>query len=105
MHRGIPARQRSDLASGSQKVLTEAWDRSPDSLTFGAKGARLWVTADHFGQHSIFSIDVRSGKEKLVIKDGSNNFQATLSHQTAILRVTYDQVPAEATAIPGEIQC
>ncbi|HNS97411.1 MAG TPA: S9 family peptidase [Polyangiaceae bacterium] len=62
-----------DLASGSQKVLTEAWDRSPDSLTFGAKGARLWVTADHFGQHSIFSIDVRSGKEKLVIKDGSNS--------------------------------
>gem|GEM_PF-3220993 len=34
-----------------------------------------------------------------LVKDGSNNFQATLSHQTAILRVTYDQVPAEATAV------
>lgn len=34
-----------------------------------------------------------------LVKDGSNNFQATLSHQTAILRVTYDHVPAEATAV------
>lgn len=34
-----------------------------------------------------------------LVKDGSNNFQATLSHQTAILRITYDQVSAEATAV------
>ena len=32
-------------------------------------------------------------------QDGSNNFQATLSHQTAILRITYANVPAEATAV------
>ena len=32
-------------------------------------------------------------------KDGDNNFQASLEHQTAILRVTYDNVPAEATAV------
>ena len=34
-----------------------------------------------------------------LVKDGSNNFQAVLSHQTAILRITYDNVPAEATAV------
>lgn len=32
-------------------------------------------------------------------KDGNNNFQASLEHQTAILRITYTNVPAEATAI------
>ncbi len=32
-------------------------------------------------------------------KDGSNNFQASMEHQTAILRITYDHVPAEATAV------
>jgi dipeptidyl aminopeptidase/acylaminoacyl peptidase len=62
-----------DVAAGTQRVLAEEWDRSPYSLAYGAKGARLWVTADHLGQHSIFSIDVRTGKEKLVVKDGSSN--------------------------------
>ena len=32
-------------------------------------------------------------------EDGSGNFHANLSHQTAILRITYANVPAEATAI------
>ena len=34
-----------------------------------------------------------------LVKDGSNNFQAKLAHQTAILRITYANVPADATAI------
>jgi len=34
-----------------------------------------------------------------LVKDGSNNFQANLAHQTAILRITYANVPADATAI------
>jgi flavodoxin len=33
-----------------------------------------------------------------LVKDGSN-YQAVLSHQTAILRVTYENVPSEATAV------
>ena len=32
-------------------------------------------------------------------QDGSGNFHANLSHQTAILRITYANVPAEATAV------
>lgn len=34
-----------------------------------------------------------------LVKDGNNNFQANLAHQTAILRITYANVPADATAI------
>lgn len=34
-----------------------------------------------------------------LVKDGSNNFQANLAHQTAILRITYANVPSDATAI------
>lgn len=32
-------------------------------------------------------------------KDGSGNFEANLEHQAAILRITYANVPAEATAV------
>jgi len=61
-----------DIASGEKKVLTEGWDRSPASLAYSRKGDKLWVTADNLGQVSIFSIDARSGKEKLVVRDGTN---------------------------------
>lgn len=35
----------------------------------------------------------------VLVKDGSGNFQANLAHQTAILRISYANVPADATAI------
>lgn len=59
-----------DIAAGTQRILADAWDRSPASLSFGRNSGRLWVTADHVGQHALFSIDTRSGKEKLVVNDG-----------------------------------
>ncbi|MCL2823049.1 MAG: S9 family peptidase [Polyangiaceae bacterium] len=62
-----------DVQTGQQRTLTEKWDRSPYSLSFGAKGNRLWVTADNIGQHSVYSIDVRTGKDSLVVKDGSTS--------------------------------
>ena len=43
--------------------------------------------------------DFRHRWAGILIKDGSNNFQANLAHQTAILRITYANVPADATAI------
>jgi dipeptidyl aminopeptidase/acylaminoacyl peptidase len=75
-----------DVASGEQKVLTEAWDRSPYTLAFGAKGSKLWVTADHLGQHSIFSIDARTGKEKLVVNEGSNRYPMDAERGLVFLR-------------------
>lgn len=75
-----------DVASGEQKVLTEQWDRSPYSLAFGSRGAKLWVTADNLGQHSIYSIDLRSGKEKLVVKEGSNRYPMDAERGLVFLR-------------------
>jgi dipeptidyl aminopeptidase/acylaminoacyl peptidase len=75
-----------DVAAGTQRVLTEDWDRSPSSLSFGRGGSRLWVTADHLGQHSIFSIDVRTGKEKLVVKDGSSGYPMEAERGLVFLR-------------------
>ncbi|MFW5738903.1 MAG: prolyl oligopeptidase family serine peptidase, partial [Myxococcota bacterium] len=75
-----------DVASGEQKVLTEEWDRSPYSLSFGRKGNKLWVTADNLGQHSIYAIDVRSGKEKLIVNEGSNHYPMDAERGLVFLR-------------------
>ena len=74
------------VESGEQKVLTEQWDRSPYSIAFGSRGAKVWVTADNLGQHSVYSIDLRSGKEKLVIKDGSNHYPMDAERGLVFLR-------------------
>lgn len=77
-----------DIASGEKKVLTEGWDRSPGSLAYSRKGDKLWVTADHLGQVSIFSIDASSGKEKLVVKDGTNQSPMETDKGLVFLRDT-----------------
>ena len=45
---------------------------SAGSLLWDANGRHLIVTAGYLGQRSIFSIDVRKGAGKLVVRDGSN---------------------------------
>lgn len=60
-----------DVAAGTQRILAESWDRSPATITFGRTSAKLWVTADDMGQHSIYSVDARSGRVTHVVKDGS----------------------------------
>jgi len=77
-----------DVATNTQRVLTEAWDRSPDSLSYNANGSRLWVTAENFGQRSIFSVDVRTGKETLVVRDGSTT--AVMETERGIVYLRHD---------------
>ncbi|MFO7866920.1 MAG: S9 family peptidase [Candidatus Aminicenantes bacterium] len=56
---------------GSPRVLTENWDRSPSSLCWAPDGRRLYATAANLGQHSLFAVDIESGKAATTIKDGT----------------------------------
>ena len=51
-----------DRASGAERVLTEAWDRSPSEYSWSQNGRTLYATADNVGNHSLFAIDVASGR-------------------------------------------
>ena len=57
-------------ADGQEKVLTENWDRSPSSMVWSENGKVLYVSASHLGQHSLFAIDVKSGRVTLVVEKG-----------------------------------
>jgi dipeptidyl aminopeptidase/acylaminoacyl peptidase len=55
---------------GRKKVLTEKWDRSPSSICFSADGRTIYTTATNLGQKSLFSIDVKKGSIRTIIKNG-----------------------------------
>jgi dipeptidyl aminopeptidase/acylaminoacyl peptidase len=47
-------------------------DRSPSSIGWSADGRELLLTADSFGHHPVFALDVSTGKSRLVVKEGQN---------------------------------
>ncbi len=56
--------------TGKEMVLTEDWDRSCSSITWSKNNKTIYVKAGNLGQKSLFSINVKSGKVKTIIKEG-----------------------------------
>ncbi|MEQ1894672.1 MAG: S9 family peptidase, partial [Planctomycetota bacterium] len=61
-----------DRASGKERVLTEAWDRSPGEYSWTADGQTILCTADNLGNHSLFSIEVASGAVRTLVEQGTS---------------------------------
>ena len=59
-----------NVADGKERKLTEAWDRSPDSLQWSPDGKTVYVNAWDIGQLSLFSIDVASAKVTTLVGPG-----------------------------------
>lgn len=60
-----------DVATGKKRKLAADWDRSAGTLVWRADGKALIVDAESVGQHSLFSIDVPSGKVTTLIGQGA----------------------------------
>ncbi|MBI3932910.1 MAG: S9 family peptidase [Acidobacteria bacterium] len=56
---------------GKERVLTEAWDRSPDEIAWSSDGRTLFAVADNLGHKSLFAVDVVTGAVRTVVKDGT----------------------------------
>jgi dipeptidyl aminopeptidase/acylaminoacyl peptidase len=59
-----------DVKSGARRALTADWDRSVDTIEFSQDGRTLYATTDHFGQHPLWAIDVKSGKPTMLTGPG-----------------------------------
>ena len=55
---------------GTERVLTESWDRSAGDLAWSNDGKTLFTTSDDLGNHALFAIDVASGKVRTVVGKG-----------------------------------
>lgn len=60
----------TDLKSGQRRALTKDWDRSVDFMAFSTDGKTIYAATDHFGQHPLWSVDVKSGKPTLLTGPG-----------------------------------
>lgn len=56
---------------GKARVLTESWDRSPQSLVWAPDGKTIYAPAENLGQTSLFGVDVASGKARVVVEKGT----------------------------------
>ena len=74
-----------DLASRKLRVVTEDWDRSsgpidprPDGgtiygpMAWSPDGSTIYTDTDNVGNHSVFAIDVATGKARVVVDKGTN---------------------------------
>lgn len=59
-----------DWPSGGSRRLTEAWDRSVESLEWSLDGRTLYVTAEDTGQRGLFAVDIASGSVAPLVNDG-----------------------------------
>jgi len=50
------------LAGGPAREVDPDWDRSPSSIELSPDGRSLLVTADHLGEHPLFSVRLSDGK-------------------------------------------
>jgi dipeptidyl aminopeptidase/acylaminoacyl peptidase len=56
---------------GEPRTLTEAWDRSPQSLAWSADGKTLYAPADNLGQTSLYAVDTTTGQARVVVEQGT----------------------------------
>ncbi len=58
------------MPDGKEWELAPHWDRSPETIAWGAKGKTIYAVAGNLGQKSLFAIDVKTGKVSTVVKEG-----------------------------------
>jgi dipeptidyl aminopeptidase/acylaminoacyl peptidase len=56
---------------GKDRVLTEAWDLSPQGLAWSPDGKRIYTVAENLGQASLFAVDAAGGAPRILVKDGT----------------------------------
>ncbi len=59
-----------DLASGTVRPVTQAWDRSVDSIAWAPDGRSILVTAGDTLEEPLFRVDVATGKVTRLTGDG-----------------------------------
>ncbi len=79
---------------GPERVLTEAWDRSPGEIVWSPDGKEIYTSADNLGRHSLFAVDVASGKVRTVVLEGNVQAEAPAGERI-VYALAHFRSPAE----------
>jgi len=66
-----------DNVTGKVQIIAEPWDRSVSEMVFADDNRTLFVTAQDFGQKSIFTINSEFGDVRSIYNDGTNSSLST----------------------------
>jgi dipeptidyl aminopeptidase/acylaminoacyl peptidase len=83
---------------GPRRVLTEAWDRSPEHLDWSADGRTLLATAQNLGHTALFSIDARTGEVRTLVREGTVSAIAPAGSRV-VYALDHLRSPAELHAV------
>ena len=84
--------------NGQDRVLTEAWDRSPATIAWAPDGKEIWATAENLGQQSVFAVDAASGSARSLVEKGTITAVCPLGDRVCVIRDTLT-APAELYSV------
>ena len=90
-----------DWATGSTRILTEDWDRSPGSVAWSDDGKYLYASADNIGNHTIFRIDAAGGGVTAVVTRHTNRSPQPLSDGRLLFARDSLVSPVELFVLPA----
>jgi dipeptidyl aminopeptidase/acylaminoacyl peptidase len=91
-----------DRASGKRRVLGESLDRSFADFSWSRDGQVIWATADNVGNHSIYALDVASGKASVLVDKGTNGSPRALAGGRVLFAQDSLVSPAELYSVGPE---
>ena len=89
-----------DLASGRKREVDADWDRSAGPMRLSADGRTLYTTVDDAGEHSLYAIDIATGKPRRIAGGGNISGFTIASGVTVIARDTL-KAPADFYRVAG----
>ena len=60
-----------DWPGGPRRMLSPGWDRSASSIAWSPDGKQIFAVAKNTGQDSLFVINVKDGKARTLVKEGT----------------------------------
>lgn len=91
-----------DRASGKRRVLAEGLDRSFSDFSWSRDGQVIWASADNVGNHSIYALDVASGKASVLVEKGTNDSPRELAGGRIVFTQDSLVSPAELYSVGPE---
>jgi dipeptidyl aminopeptidase/acylaminoacyl peptidase len=84
---------------GSAKEIAPAWDRSPHSFLWSADGKTIYTVADNLGNRAVFALDVASGKDRTLVRDGFVASIAGVAGKSLFYDMDHLRSPAEIYSV------
>jgi dipeptidyl aminopeptidase/acylaminoacyl peptidase len=87
-----------DWPDGKPRSLTEAWDRSPGSITWGNDSKTIYTHAQHLGQLPLFAIDAATGDATQLTEQGKVTGE-TVAGNRVVFGLCHLESPVELHSI------